>query len=85
MVCACFTNARIADRMGTSEQTIKNRMREILRKAGRHNRCELILFVFRNGVVECPCTQRQSIAETSACHAGGPPELTPPQCEVLPS
>jgi DNA-binding CsgD family transcriptional regulator len=58
LVCAGFSNERIAERVSTSEQVIKNRMRLILQKAGRRNRCELILFVFRNGVVECPCKRR---------------------------
>jgi DNA-binding NarL/FixJ family response regulator len=55
LVCAGLTNVRIAERMNTTEQVVKNYMRDILRKAQRHNRCELVIFAFRNGVVECPC------------------------------
>jgi DNA-binding NarL/FixJ family response regulator len=59
LVCAGFTlMLGSPNALSTTEQVVKNRMRGILHKAGSHTRCELILFIFRNGVVECPCTQR---------------------------
>jgi hypothetical protein len=62
LVCAGFTNGRIAERIGSSEQVVKNRMREILYKSGRSSRSELIVFVFRHGVVECPCRRRGQLS-----------------------
>jgi DNA-binding NarL/FixJ family response regulator len=59
LVCAGFSNGVIAERIGTSEQVVKNYLHGILRKAGRRSRCELIIFVFRHGVVECPCKHRR--------------------------
>jgi DNA-binding NarL/FixJ family response regulator len=61
LVCAGFANKAIAERMGTTEQVVKNHMREILPKAAKATRCELIVFVFRHGVVTCPCTQRSQL------------------------
>jgi DNA-binding NarL/FixJ family response regulator len=63
LVCAGFTNGRIAERICTSEQVVKNYMREILHKSGRSSRSELIVFVFRHGVVECPCRHRSQPSE----------------------
>jgi DNA-binding NarL/FixJ family response regulator len=61
LVCAGFSNRRIAERISTSEQVIKNRMRLILQKAGRRNRFGLIVFAFGSGTVECPCTAASRI------------------------
>lgn len=55
LVCAGFTNQRIAERTSTTEQVIKNRMRLILQKAGKRSRFELIIFAFGSGTVQCPC------------------------------
>jgi DNA-binding NarL/FixJ family response regulator len=56
LVCAGWSNGRIAERTSTSEQVIKNRMRLILQKAGKRSRFELIVFAFGSGAVECPCS-----------------------------
>jgi DNA-binding CsgD family transcriptional regulator len=61
MVCAGHSNVRIAARLMTSEQVIKNNMRGILAKAGRRNRFELIVFCFGSGTVECPCSHRSRV------------------------
>ena len=58
LVASGLSNKTIAERFGTTEQVIKNNMRFILQKAGRRNRCELIVFAYRHGVVECPCKRR---------------------------
>lgn len=58
LVCAGFANKTIAERMGTTEQVVKNFMRGILQKSGRRNRCELIVFAFGSGIITCPCQAR---------------------------
>jgi DNA-binding NarL/FixJ family response regulator len=58
LVASGLSNKAIATRFDTSEQVIKNSMREVLKKAGRRNRCELIIWVFHHGVVTCPCSHR---------------------------
>jgi DNA-binding CsgD family transcriptional regulator len=68
MVCAGFSNGRIAERIGTSEQVIKNQMTIILEKACRRSRAELIVFAFGSGTVECPCKHR-SPAPSVRCDA----------------
>jgi DNA-binding NarL/FixJ family response regulator len=55
LVCAGWSNGRIAESVSTSEQVIKNRMRLILQKAGKRSRFELIVFAFGSGTVACPC------------------------------
>ena len=58
LVAAGMPNRTIAERTGTTEQVVKNRLREILQKSRRRTRCELIVFTFRHGLVECPCGRR---------------------------
>lgn len=58
LVCAGWSNPRIAERFGTTEQVIKNNLRVVLQKAGRRSRFELIVFAFGSGTVECPCKRR---------------------------
>lgn len=58
LVCAGWSNARIAERLSTSEQCVKNCMRLIMQKAGKRSRFELIVFAFGSGTVECPCKLR---------------------------
>jgi len=60
LVCAALPYEAIAARMGTQEQVVKNQMSKILKKARLHNRAELIVLAFRDGVVECPCSRRQA-------------------------
>jgi DNA-binding NarL/FixJ family response regulator len=58
LVASGLSNKTIAERFGTTEQAIKNNMHEVLKKSGRRNRCELIVWVFHHGVVTCPCSHR---------------------------
>ena len=60
LVCAGYSNVRIAERTDTTEQVVKNRLRLILRKAGRRSRFELMAFSYHAGVVECPCKRRSA-------------------------
>jgi hypothetical protein len=53
LVCVSYTNGRIPERIGTTEQCVKNRMHLILQKAGRPSRFELIVFCFGSGTVVC--------------------------------
>lgn len=54
-VCEGKTNAQIGEETGTTEQTVKNRVRMILRKTGCRSRTSLVIFCFYHGIVECPC------------------------------
>jgi DNA-binding CsgD family transcriptional regulator len=58
LVCAGHSNVRIAERIRTTEQVVKNYMRGLLQKAGRRSRFELIVFAFGSGTVTCPCQHR---------------------------
>lgn len=58
LVCAGWSNGRIAERIETTEQCVKNQMRGILQKAARRSRFELIVFSYGSVVVECPCKHR---------------------------
>ena len=49
------TNRAIADRMGTSVQTVKNHLLRIFQKVGVDDRLSLAIALIRHGVVECPC------------------------------
>jgi DNA-binding CsgD family transcriptional regulator len=49
------TNRAIADRMGTSVQTVKNHLLRIFQKVGVDDRLSLAMALIRHGVVECPC------------------------------
>ena len=69
LVCAGLTNKQIAERIGTSPQVIKNCLREVMDKAGRHNRLSLVVFAFGTGAVTCPCTHRRNRAESSSAFA----------------
>lgn len=69
LVCAGLTNKEIAARIGTSPQVIKNCLREIMDKAGRHNRLSLVVFAFGSGSVTCPCSHRRNRAESSSAFA----------------
>jgi DNA-binding NarL/FixJ family response regulator len=62
LLCAGLANAVIAERIGTSQQVVKNYIRTICAKAGTHTRTEFLLFVFRHGVVVCPCPQRSHLS-----------------------
>jgi DNA-binding CsgD family transcriptional regulator len=77
LICAGLSNGRIADRVGTSEQCIKNCMRVILGKAARRNRHELTLFAFRNFVVECPCQAACRMEIEQRVGKGSSQEKTP--------
>jgi DNA-binding CsgD family transcriptional regulator len=66
LVCAGWSNARIAERTDTTEQVVKNRLRLIMQKGGRRSRFELMAFSYHAGVVECPCQRRVLEAEKSA-------------------
>jgi DNA-binding CsgD family transcriptional regulator len=66
LVCAGLSNGVIAERVGNSEQGVKNYLHGILRKAGKRSRCELIIFVFHHGVVECPCKSGNRAAGASS-------------------
>jgi DNA-binding NarL/FixJ family response regulator len=58
MVCSGLPNRKIAERLGTTEQVIKNYLRSVYAKSGARHRCELVVFCFRSGLVECTCKQR---------------------------
>jgi DNA-binding NarL/FixJ family response regulator len=58
LVCAGLCNAVIAQRIGTTEQVVKNYLRAVFAKAGIHTRTEFILFAFKHGTVVCPCQSR---------------------------
>ena len=49
------SNKRIAHLRCTSEQVIKNMLVSIYNEAGHHTRLELAIFMYRHGVVDCPC------------------------------
>jgi two-component system, NarL family, nitrate/nitrite response regulator NarL len=53
------TNRAIADRMGTSVQTVKNHLLRIFQKVGVDDRLSLAIALIRHGVVECPCGRRE--------------------------
>jgi DNA-binding NarL/FixJ family response regulator len=59
LVASGLTNRAIALRVRTTEQVIKNNVKEVLKKTGRRNRCELIVWSFHHGVVTCPCSHRK--------------------------
>ena len=59
LICAGLTNPQIAERIGTTEQVVKNCAKEIMSKAGLHARARLIVFSFGTGVVQCPCRHRR--------------------------
>jgi DNA-binding NarL/FixJ family response regulator len=44
------TNKEMASQLGVSDQTIKNQLTTLYRKAGVSNRLELVVFAFRNGL-----------------------------------
>jgi Bacterial regulatory proteins, luxR family len=69
MVCAGLNNAVIAQRLGTTEQVIKNHLRHVFAKAAIHTRAEFIVFAFRDGFVVCPC-QRRSPVQSSVENLG---------------
>lgn len=58
-ICEGQTNAELAAVLGSSVQTIKNRVRAILAKTRRSNRLELAIFAFHHGIVECPCGRKE--------------------------
>lgn len=62
LVCAGLANVVIAERIGTTEQVVKNYLCSIFAKAGTHTRTEFILFAFRHGTVVCPCQQRSQLS-----------------------
>jgi DNA-binding NarL/FixJ family response regulator len=49
------TNRAIAEKMGTSVQTIKNHLLRIFQKVGVDDRLSLATTLIRHGVVACPC------------------------------
>jgi DNA-binding NarL/FixJ family response regulator len=65
------TNRAIADRMGTSVQTVKNHLLRIFQKVGVDDRLSLAIALIRHGVVECPCGRegRLSRVQPVASHA----------------
>jgi two-component system nitrate/nitrite response regulator NarL len=44
------TNKEMASQLGVSDQTIKNQLTTLYRKAGVSNRLELVVFALRNGL-----------------------------------
>jgi DNA-binding NarL/FixJ family response regulator len=62
LVCAGLANVVIAARIGTTEQVVKNYLRNIFAKAGTHTRTEFVLFAFKHGTVTCPCQQRSQLS-----------------------
>jgi DNA-binding NarL/FixJ family response regulator len=62
LVCAGLSNVVIAQRIGTTEQVVKNYLHNVFSKAGTHTRTEFILFAFRHGTVVCPCQQRSQLS-----------------------
>jgi DNA-binding NarL/FixJ family response regulator len=58
LVCAGLANVVIAERIGTTEQVVKNYLPNIFVKAGAYTRTEFILFAFKHGTVVCPCQSR---------------------------
>jgi DNA-binding NarL/FixJ family response regulator len=65
------TNRAIADRMGTSVQTVKNHLLRIFQKVGVDDRLSLAIALIRHGVVACPCgtKPRLPLAEPLASYA----------------
>jgi DNA-binding CsgD family transcriptional regulator len=64
LVCAGFSNRKIAERTLLGDQVVKNYLRGIFKKAGVENRHELVVFAWKHGVVTCPCqARRQFIAQ----------------------
>jgi DNA-binding CsgD family transcriptional regulator len=67
MVCSGLPNRKIAERLDTTEQVVKNYLRSVYAKSGARHRCELVVFCFRSGLVECTCKHRsQTSAEMSS-------------------
>lgn len=55
LVATGLPNKLIAWELGTNEQVVKNYLRFMYQKAGMDTRVEFLVFLFRHGVVECPC------------------------------
>jgi DNA-binding NarL/FixJ family response regulator len=49
------TNRAIADKMGSSVQTVKHHLLRIFQKVGVDDRLSLAITLIRHGVVACPC------------------------------
>ena len=50
-VLAASSNRAIADRLGISEQSVKNRLTSIYKKLGVSNRVEMVLVLMKPGTV----------------------------------
>lgn len=50
-----WPNSKISIQIGVGEQVVKNYLRYVFAKAGITNRQALIIFMFKNGIVDCPC------------------------------
>jgi DNA-binding NarL/FixJ family response regulator len=49
------SNRAIAEKMGSSVQTVKNHLLRIFQKVGVDDRLSLAITLIRHGVVTCPC------------------------------
>lgn len=52
-----MTNKQIAAVENTTEQVIKNYMQNMFALSGMGDRVELLIFCFRNRVIQCPCKE----------------------------
>lgn len=56
LICEGYTNAQIARALLVGEETIKSRVKELLRLFGARNRAHLAAISIRAGIVETPRT-----------------------------
>jgi DNA-binding NarL/FixJ family response regulator len=73
-----FKNKEIAKQLGTTEQVIKNYLRNVYDKIGVSDRLELALFTVHHRILA------EAAAATAAAH-GTPPQPAPPPTEARPS
>lgn len=54
-------NKDIGAAVGIGEQVVKNYLRTSYAKAGMESRVEFVVFLFRHGVVACPCGRGEAL------------------------
>lgn len=60
LVAQGMPNKKIAEQLETTEQVIKNQIRSVLAYCNLETRQELIIYLFRHRVVQCPCERKDS-------------------------
>jgi DNA-binding NarL/FixJ family response regulator len=65
LLIAVGTNRAIADKMGSSVETVKTHLVHMFHKVGVQDRLSLAMALIRHGVVACPCGDLCSGSTTS--------------------